>query len=283
MRRELAGFLPHVADRALPSLPARFDGALSEIVGTLAYAAAPGARSAVRANLAVVAPARRGRERLVRRTFVEQVRNYLEIFRIPRMRADALLASVREEGWEDFARAFARGRGVVLSSAHIGPVSVVGQIMVAKGYPVTLPVERETGAMARSVNRARQRMGLQFVPTDSALGIHRVLRRGEVLAVLADRAVTGVGERVTFFGRPALLPSVHVALAMRTGAALVPGFAGREGGTLVARFHPALELASTGDRAADLRENMRRWAAVLEGAIRRAPEQWSVFERMWAE
>ncbi len=283
MRRELATFLPNVADRALPSLPAALDGVLSELVGTFAYLASPGARGAVRANLMVVSPELRHRERLVRRTFVEQVRNYLEIFRIPRMLPERLLASVREEGWEDFARAFAGGRGVVLASAHLGPVSVVGQIMVAKGYPVTLPVERETGGMARSVNRARTRMGLRFVSTDSPIGIHRVLRRGEVLAVLADRAVTGVGARVAFFGRPALLPSVHVALAMRTGAALVPAFAGREAGTMVARFHPAMELAATGDRAADLRENMRRWAAVLESAVRRAPEQWPVFERVWAE
>ncbi len=272
-----------MADRALPTLPAALDGVLSEVVGSAAYLASPRTRAAVRANLAMVVPGRSGRELLVRRTFVEQVRNYLEIFRIPRMRPDQLLASVGEEGWEEFARAFARGKGVVLSSGHLGPVSVVGQIMVAKGYPVTLPVERETSGMARRINRARTRMGLRFVPTDSALGIHRVLRRGEVLAILADRAVTGVGERVGFFGRPALLPSVHVTLAMRTGAALVPAFAGREGGKMVARFHPAMELAATGDRAADLRENMRRWAAVLETAVRRAPEQWAVFERMWTD
>ncbi|MDP9266085.1 MAG: lysophospholipid acyltransferase family protein [Chloroflexota bacterium] len=283
MRRELASFLPSVADRALPSIPAALDGVLSEVVGTFTYLASPGARSAVRANLAVLAPERRRREALVRRTFVEQVRNYLEIFRIPRLRPERLLASVREEGWDQFVRAFARGRGVVIASAHVGPISVVGQIMVAKGYPVTLPVERDSGGLSRSVNRARTRMGLRFVSTDSAIGIHRVLRRGEILAVLADRAVTGVGERVAFFGRPALLPSVHVALAMRTGAALVPAFAGREGGTMVARFHPAMELVATGDRAADLRENMRRWAAVLEGAVSRAPEQWSVFERVWTE
>jgi KDO2-lipid IV(A) lauroyltransferase len=99
--------------------------------------------------------------------------------------------------------------------------------------------------------------------------------------MLADRAITGVGERVPFFGRPALLPSAHVALALRTGAVLLPAFAHREGNVLHAAFEPELELVRTGDRDADIRDGVRRWAAVLEPQIRVAPEQWSVFEPVW--
>jgi len=46
-------------------------------------------------------------------------------------------------------------------------------------------------------------------------------------------------------------------------------------------FEPELELPRTGDREADVREGVRRWAAVLEPHIRVAPEQWSVFEAVW--
>jgi KDO2-lipid IV(A) lauroyltransferase len=102
-----------------------------------------------------------------------------------------------------------------------------------------------------------------------------------VLGVLADRAVTGVGERVPFFGRDALLPSAHVALALRTGAALIPAFAHREGHALRADFEPELVLARTGDRDADVRDGVRRWAEVLERHIRVDPAAWSVFEPVW--
>ena len=84
-----------------------------------------------------------------------------------------------------------------------------------------------------------------------------------------------------FFGRDVLLPSAHVALSLRTGAPLIPAFSGRDGAQLTASFEPPLELESTGDRDADVREGMRRWARVLERYIRRAPEQWTVFERVW--
>jgi KDO2-lipid IV(A) lauroyltransferase len=133
----------------------------------------------------------------------------------------------------------------------------------------------------RAVNRARQAQGLVLVPMDSALSIHRVIRDGGALGILADRAVTGIGERVEFFGRPALLPSAHVALALRTGAALLPAFTWRENGLLHARIEEPLELVSTGDREADVRAGVRQFAAIFERYVREHPEQWTVFEPVW--
>ncbi len=277
----LATALVRVVERAVPALPGRLDGPLSEVAGTLAYLLSPGARRAVRENLAVVAPERSDRERLVRRTFVNQVRHYLEIFRLVRLRPAELIASVRVIGWDTFERAYARGKGVILASAHVGPVSLCGQIFTARGLPLTMPIEKETSELARSINRARRAMGLRFVETESALGIGRVLRRGEILGVLGDRAVTGVGERVAFFGREALLPSAHIALALRSGATLIPAFARREDGGYVAELETPLELERSGDPAEDVRRGVRAFARSLERAIRRAPEEWSVFERIW--
>jgi lauroyl/myristoyl acyltransferase len=277
----IAGAAVRLAERALPHLPSALELPVAAIGGSIAYRASTGARDAVRENLSIVAPDRPDRERLVRRVFVEQVRHYIEIFRLARLDHDKVRRAVIIDGWELFVAAVARGQGVIVASAHVGPISVCGQIIVANGYEITLPIENETSELARAINRARTRMGLRFVETDSALGIARILRRGGVLGVLADRAVTGIGERVPFFGRTALLPSAHVALALRTGAALLPAFAHRDGGVLRAVFEPPIDLVRTGDRDLDVREGMRRWVPVLERHIRRAPEQWSVFEPVW--
>ncbi|HEV2249495.1 MAG TPA: lysophospholipid acyltransferase family protein [Candidatus Limnocylindria bacterium] len=277
----IAGAIARLAEGTLPRVPAALDYPLAAVAGTVAYLLSPGAREAVRENLAIVAPGRTDRERLVRATFVEQVRHYIEIFRLARLDREAVRRTVVASGWEHVVAAYERGNGVVFASAHLGPISVCGQIFVAHGYEVTLPVERDTGELSRAINRARRAMGLTLVQTDSAHGIYRVLKRGGALGLLADRAVTGVGERVTFFGRPALLPSAHVVLALRTGAPLIPGFAHRDGRTLRAVFEPELELPHTGDHDADVREGVRRWAEVLERHIRLAPAHWSVFEAVW--
>lgn len=277
----IAGAAARLAEGTLPHLPPVFDVPIATIGGTIAYRASAGARDAVRANLAIVAPERPNRERLVRQTFIEQVRHYIEIFRLARLDHEKLRATVVTTGWDRFTAAVARGNGVILASGHIGPVSVCGQVIIANGYDVTLPVENATGELARAINRARASMGLRVIQTDSAIGIARVLKRGGTLGLLADRAITGVGERVDFFGRPTLLPSAHVVLALRTGAALMPAFAHRDGNVLRAQFEPELELQRTADHAADVREGVGRWAAILEPHIRQAPEQWSVFEPMW--
>jgi KDO2-lipid IV(A) lauroyltransferase len=277
----IAGTAARLAEGTVPHVPTALDVPIATLAGTVAYRMSAAAREAVRENLTIVAPERTDRERLVRQTFVQQVRHYLEIFRLSRLDQETVRRTVVTEGWDRFSAAVARGNGVVIASGHVGPISVCGQIIVANGYQITLPIEKESGDLARAVNRARTRMGLRFVETNSALGIHRILTRGGVLGVLADRAVTGVGERVPFFGREALLPSAHVALALRTGATLMPAFAHRDGNTLRAVFEPELELRRTGDREADVRDGVRRWAAVLERHIAVAPEQWSVFEPVW--
>ncbi len=136
--------------------------------------------------------------------------------------------------------------------------------------------------MQRAVNRARGAMGLQLVHTDTPLAVVRALRQGKVFGLLADRPVTGVGERVSFFGRDALIPSAHIALGLRTGAPVIPAFSLRDHGRLVASFEPRLPLVPSGDRDADVREGVARWAKVLEEYVRRFPEQWTVFERVWS-
>jgi KDO2-lipid IV(A) lauroyltransferase len=259
-------------------VPPAWQAPISEVVGTIAYVAAPRGRAAVRANLAMIAP---DRSQSVRRVFVNQVRQYLEVFQIPRLDRARFDAVVRVEGWDNFLYAQRLGKGVIFGSAHLGPIAMVGQVLMTRGYTLTLPAEKTSSEFMHAVNRARQAQGLVLVPIDSALGIHRAIRDGGVLGILADRAVTGVGERVEFFGRPALLPSAHVALALRTGAALVPAFAWRENGLLVARIEEPLKLASSGDRDADVRAGVRQFASRLEHYIKAHPEQWTVFEPAW--
>ena len=277
----VAPAIVHAAERVLPLVPGRFVWPTAQALGSLAYAASPGARAAVRENLAVVAPERNATA-LARHIFAEQARNYLDIFRLVRMNAAGLRAGVEKRGWDRFLEAHAEGKGVIVASAHLGPISVVGQILVAEGFETVLPIEIERSEVQRAVNRARATIGLQLVHTDTPLAVVRALRKGKVFGILADRAVTGVGERVPFFGREALLPSAHIALGLRTGAPVIPAFSLRDRGQLVASFEPRLPLVTSGDRDADVRAGVMRWSQVLETYVRRYPEQWTVFERVWS-
>lgn len=274
----LATVTVRTLERTLPYLPVVMLPALSEVAGLIAYLASPGARRAVRANQRIVAPARRPR---VRQTFVAQARHYLDTFQLFRASPERIRAWVEVEHWERFLAAHAAGSGVVMASAHFGPVNVCGQIFRARGFDTTMPVEDEGSEFARAINRARAALGGRFIATSSARGIYRVLRQGGVLGVIADRAVTGTGERVQFFGREVLLPSAHISLALRANAAVIPAFAYRTAGGVCLRFEEPLDLRRTGDHDADVRDGMRQFVRIMERHLAALPEAWTIFEPVW--
>lgn len=266
-----------------PNIPESLDPVLSRTIGSLAYAASPRARAAVRANLAVILPAleARPREGLVRRAFVNQVRNYLRTLRLPRLSKEEILRRVAVVGWEHVVAAKARGHGLIFATAHLGPLILVGQAIFARGEAVSVVAEAIEPRQFELINRRlRGAVGASFITQHDVRGMFRLLARGGAIGVLADRAIGGVAVRVPFFGREALLPSGHIELSMRTGAPVVPGFAVRAHGRDRAELLPALELApGRGDDV--VRENVRRWAAVLERYIAAAPDEWAVFEPVW--
>lgn len=109
------------------------------------------------------------------------------------------------------------------------------------------------------------------------------LWRGEIVAVQGDRPRAG-GRSIdaTLFGRPFPLPPGPAALARTADAPLLPVFVVREGRRRYrVVFRPPIRAPRTDDRAADLTATMRRVAAEIEWAIRRAPHQWFCFRRLW--
>lgn len=266
---------------AIPAVPSPVDPFLARALGGLAYASAARAREAVRDNLSVIAPAlgRDERESLVRRAFANQARNYLMTLRLPRLDVRKVGLGIHVAGWEHVEAARSAGRGLIFASAHFGPVALVGPVaLAAHDLSVAVVAEDISPKLFELLNRhLRGAHGASFVPASQTMQITRILRRGEALGVLADRPVTGAGMRVPFFGRDTLLPVGHLALAARTGAALLPSFAlpGPRGEVL-----PALELRAERGEAAT-RENLTRWVAILEQVIASAPDEWHVFERFW--
>ena len=109
------------------------------------------------------------------------------------------------------------------------------------------------------------------------------LRRDEIVALQGDRPrAAGRTESMTLFGRPFPLPVGPAALARAAGVPLVPVFVFREARRRYrCEIRPPIEAPASGDRQADVREVLRRFAADLEDAIARQPHQWFCFGRLW--
>jgi KDO2-lipid IV(A) lauroyltransferase len=258
--------------------------ALADAAGLAAYLVAPRARRHVRANLRHVL-GRRPPEALVRAVFQHGARNYYDLLRLPHLAPEALRALVTVDGWEHLHAARAAGRGVLLVTAHLGSVNLVGQLVALAGCPTSVVVEALSDPAVRELlSRWRASHGIRpIVAGPAALrAIRAALARNEVVGLFCDRDVTGTGIPVRFFDAPARLPAGAAVLGLRTGAAVLPAFAARlPDGRYRGWFEPPLALPRTGDWHADVRAATEQIARRLEAAIRRYPAQWTVFQPVW--
>ena len=112
----------------------------------------------------------------------------------------------------------------------------------------------------------------------------RALQDNELVAILIDQHIQPVDAvTVTFFGRPASTTSAAAALALRTGAPVIPLFClpMPDGRYRLVYEHPVEPPLP--DAPDPVTEFTQRCTDVLEMYVRRNPEWWLWMHRRWRE
>lgn len=270
-------------------VPTRTLDAAAGALGTLAWYASPTLRAVTRDHMRhVLGPDAPGaRVDAAARGCVRTTARYYADFAAGPHR-HAARPFERAEGLTHITDAAAHGHGVILLSAHLGSPESIGQTLVGLGLDLVVLTEPLRPRAVHDFVRATREAttpGARFVTADLSglrLAVDH-LRQGGAVAALGDRDVLGSGVPQLFFGERARLPGGIADLALRTGAAVVPGFALRTaGGGIRAVVEPPLDLPRTGDEAADRHEARRRVLAALERGIRLAPDQWFPLQPIWS-
>lgn len=225
-------------------------------------------------------PTRRELRLTARTTFQYFAKYLVDFFRFSRLdQADiGRLVTVEHREYLDEARR--TGRGVICVTAHLGNWELGGAALVGLGCPLNVVALRQSSAKLNDFfQRHRRKRGLAVLPLGHAVkGLIAALRRGECVALLADRDYSMRTDLSLLCGRMACLPRGPAWLAERTGAVVLPGFMFREeNDTFRLRFSPPIVPGPgvAGD------EIQRRINAALEDGIGRYPHQWFMFERVW--
>jgi lauroyl/myristoyl acyltransferase len=231
-------------------------------------------------------------ERDLRRVTHLGVRSYLrywrEVFQLPRMsRAEVVARSRPVEDWR-FREPAAAGEGVVLALPHMGNWDHAGAWLAASGLPFTTVAERlEPASLFDRFVEFRESLGMEVIPLTGGERppfdiLRDRLRAGGVLALLADRDLTATGLEVDFFGSPARMPAGPAALALDTGAALVPiTLTYPDQRLLQIRAHPRVTPPESGTRAEKIQAMTQQLADVFATGIAAAPQDWHMLQRVW--
>jgi KDO2-lipid IV(A) lauroyltransferase len=223
-------------------------------------------------------------DRAVDRAFDSYARYWLESFRLRDVTAEELRAGMDCDGLDNLAEAKAAGKGVVMCMPHLGGWDFGGAWLAAIGYPLTVVVEPvEPPELFEWFADLRRSKGLTVVPLgpEAASGVLHTLRAGGVCGLLSDRDIGGNGVEVEFFGERTTLPAGPATLALRTGAPLLPCAVFFEGERHRGVIGPPLDTSRRGAVREDVARITQALADELAVLIRRAPEQWHVFQPNW--
>lgn len=275
--RGLLGVLPHAAARGLGAT-----------LGALVYAVDARHRRVAVTNLQQCFPTRTPREvrAIARRVFRHFGRLLFEMLKFSTLSHAQMLQRVEFEG-EDRARlAYAQGRGVLFFTGHFGFWELHAIVHGLQLQPI--------GVLARALDNPHLNTLLEEVRggTGNTViyrqgAVRRVLKTlaaGQGVALLIDQHMHSPDAIwVDFFQRPAATTSTLAALALRTGAPVVPVFAlPVPGGRYRMIYEHAVEPpAGTGPEA--IREFTQRCTDVLEMYVRRRPELWLWMHRRWRD
>ncbi|HNJ73404.1 MAG TPA: lysophospholipid acyltransferase family protein, partial [bacterium] len=210
-------------------------------------------------------------QRILRQTYRQFGKTFAELLVLDRYNdAHAKQFSFRlPEDWD-----WHNLRSSVLISAHFGNWELMGKALIAHGVPLAVVVRRQTNPYVDAwLFRHRTRCGMKVLYEDDIYGILRTLRSGHALALLSDQDFGHNKIPVNFFSQPCFAPAGPEMLARRTGCRAWICLGKRETSD---QFVFSIDTISAPETSFS-----SHYTALIESAIRSAPEQWFWFHRRW--
>jgi KDO2-lipid IV(A) lauroyltransferase len=224
-------------------------------------------------------------EALVGEAFASYARYWVESAQVGVLRGDQIESAFSAEGFDEVRSIMARGRGLVIALPHVGSWDYGGRWLNLQGYPMTVVTEKlEPPQLFEWFIAQRAALGLTPLPPgpETTVRLLDTLREGRVVGLVADRDLVGNGIEVEFFGEKTTLPGGPALLALRANVPLIVcAIYQRAHGHYHAVLLPPLDVSRRGRMREDVQRITQDVAHEMEGLIRRAPEQWHLFQPNW--
>lgn len=218
------------------------------------------------------------------------LRYWSESFRLPSWSAEQVAARVVPEGEENLRAELDVGVGVVLALPHCANWDLAGAWLTGRGHTFTTVAEKlKPAALYQAFVDYRVGLGMEVLPLErnSASSVLATLaarlREGKIVCLVAERDLTSAGIEVDFFGATARFPAGPAALAVGTGAALVPTTLHYDGKQMRLRMHPRIAEPTTGTRNERIAAMTQELAGIFAESIAAHPADWHMLQRIWPD
>ncbi len=274
--------------RLVGALPRGMARALGAGLAQIMFALMPKLRKTADFNLKLAFPEWSEEKRQETRRAMVRSLGWMagEFARMPKYTRENIEDLIVLDGQENFLDGQRRGKGVLFLTAHMGAWELSSFAHALYGFPLHYMARPlDNTRLDGLVNRYRGLSGNKPIfKNESAREMLKILHDAGTIGILADQnTMPEEGVFVDFFGTPACTTTGIARVALHTGAAVVPGYAVWDSGLKKyrLRFEPPLELLRTSDGERDVVENTQRFAKVIEGIVRKYPEQWVWVHARW--
>ena len=198
--------------------------------------------------------------------------------------------TVRHSGREDLLERIREGRGLILVTAHAGCWQFAMESLRMLETPVSLLLHREEGDVDLHIfehrgDDAAFRIIDPAGPLGGGLEMLQVLKHGEVLCIMGDRAMGGDRStvEVEFLGGRVRVPITPYHLASATGAPVVVIFPYTSGpGNYSLQVEKVIRVPEDMGRTPEAyRPYAEAFIRALEGFVEERPYQFFNFFDMW--
>jgi len=289
-RRETLGYWGYrSAEWLAMSLPERTGRRVFETLGRVAHRRLHGVRATVAANQARVLGAEPSDARLdhaTREAFELYARFWFDAFRIRTMPEKEFNERIVVIGVENIDRALEAGKGCVCALPHMGNWDAAGHWFGANGYRIAAVAEElRPPRLYELFLRHREELGMRIVglTKEGHVGqqLKQLLSENWMVALVADRDLTGRGTEVEMFGATRRVPAGPALLSLSSGAPLVVCPVYTRGDGWEVRIEEPLEIERTGVIREDVAALSRLMAERFERAIAAKPTDWHMFQPAW--
>ncbi|MCD6419482.1 MAG: lysophospholipid acyltransferase family protein [Synergistetes bacterium] len=222
---------------------------------------------------------------ILKRMYENLTMDIVEFLRFPLLNRDKILSLVDIKGKSIMDRELARGKGVVLLTAHFGNWEFLGAILGALSYPA-YAIVREQGNIYvdRMVNRYRQMMGVEIVYKKEVMKeMITLLRKGKMVIFLSDQHGGDTGIVLPFLGIETSCFKGPVAASLLTGSPIVPLFVVRKGFRYELVVEEPISVEEFEDRERTYAVNVAKVNGIIEKYIRMEPDHWFWLHNRWKD
>jgi len=273
------------------TLPTHTGRMLFRWAGSAAYRLAPRVRATVAANQARVLGRPPDDPLVVASTkdaFRRYARYWFDAFDVVDWSDEQIERAFSWDGLNYLRDPVVAGTGVIAVLPHMGNWDAAGRAMLQRGLPVVSVAERlRPDELFRLFLEHREALGMTIIGLDQNGRVGRELSRaisdGRVVALVADRDLTGRGIEVEMFGGSRKLPAGPALLALSSGAPIVIAaiYETSDGWRCV--LHPLAEVPRTRNRRDDATAITHEIARAFERAISASPPDWHLFQPGWSD